>query len=192
MSLRLHVMVTKNSNFFVPNDCSYGQLAKIQNFYLSLRLWSNRERLLAFQLLNSRESKFGDICGDKCLGIIISLQLKNELVKFSDIITLLLLFSDLHLIYDNNEERIFFHLSCLNNLRPKVTWCGVLIPFGVKWRRVLILFGLILFFYSNNLINIIIICLNLTRLWFNLLIFSINKEAHPIQFIWTVEIFNNN
>jgi hypothetical protein len=57
--------------FFVPNDCSYGQLAKIQNFYLSLRLWSNRERFLAFQLLNSRESKFGDICGDKCLGIII-------------------------------------------------------------------------------------------------------------------------
>jgi hypothetical protein len=69
----LHVMVTKNSDFFVPNDCSYGQLAKIQKIYLSLRLWSNRERLLAFQLLNSRESKFRDICGDKCLGIIISL-----------------------------------------------------------------------------------------------------------------------
>jgi hypothetical protein len=59
--------------FFVPNDYSYGQLAEIQNFYLSLRLWSNRERFLAFQLLNSQESKFGDIYGDKCLGIIISL-----------------------------------------------------------------------------------------------------------------------
>jgi hypothetical protein len=35
-----------------------------------LRLWSNRERLLAFQLLNSRESKFGDIYGDKCLGLL--------------------------------------------------------------------------------------------------------------------------
>jgi hypothetical protein len=73
MSLRLHVMVTKNSDFCVPNDCSYDQLANIQNFYLSLRLWSNRERHLTFQLLNSRESKFRDICGDKCLGIIISL-----------------------------------------------------------------------------------------------------------------------
>jgi hypothetical protein len=60
--------------FFVPNDYSYGQLTKIQNFYLSLRLWSNRERFLVFQLLNSRESKFGDIYGDKYLGIIISLQ----------------------------------------------------------------------------------------------------------------------
>jgi hypothetical protein len=66
----------------VPNDCSYGQLAKIQNFYLSLRLWSNRERLLAFQLLNSRESKFEDICGDKCLGIIINLLylISNEIL----------------------------------------------------------------------------------------------------------------
>jgi uncharacterized cysteine cluster protein YcgN (CxxCxxCC family) len=82
MSLRLHVMVTKNSDIFVPNDCSYGQLAKIQNFYLSLRLWSNRERLLTFQLLNSRESKFGDICGDKCLGIIISLLDNNT--KYSN------------------------------------------------------------------------------------------------------------
>jgi hypothetical protein len=44
MSLRLHVMVTKNSDFFVPNDCSYGQLAKIQNFYLSLRLWSKSRK----------------------------------------------------------------------------------------------------------------------------------------------------
>jgi hypothetical protein len=71
--------------FFVPNHCSYGQLAKIQKIYLSLRLWSNRERLLEFQLLNSRESKFGDICGDKWLGIIISLQklikhIKNEIL----------------------------------------------------------------------------------------------------------------
>jgi hypothetical protein len=64
--------------FFVPNDCSYGQLTKIQKFYLSPRLWSNRERLLAFQLLNLRESKFRDICGVKCLGIIISLLLKNN------------------------------------------------------------------------------------------------------------------
>jgi hypothetical protein len=68
--------------FFVPNDCSYGQLAKIQNFYLSLRLWSNHERLLAFQLLNSQESKFGDICGDKCLGIIISLLFKISGIGF--------------------------------------------------------------------------------------------------------------
>jgi hypothetical protein len=60
--------------FFVRNDRNYDQLMKIQIFYLSLRLWSNRKRLLAFQLLNSRESKFEDICGDKCLGIIISLQ----------------------------------------------------------------------------------------------------------------------
>jgi hypothetical protein len=56
--------------FFVPNDCSYGQLAKIQNFYLSLRLWSNRERLLAFQLLNSRESKFEDIYGINAWGLL--------------------------------------------------------------------------------------------------------------------------
>jgi hypothetical protein len=62
----------KNSDFFVSNDCSYGQLVKIQKFYLSLQLWSNHERLLTFQLLNSRESKFEDICGDKCLRIIIS------------------------------------------------------------------------------------------------------------------------
>jgi hypothetical protein len=81
----LHVMVTKNSDFFVPNDCSYGQLTKIQNFYLSLRLWSNRERLLAFQLLNSRESKFGNICEDKCLGIITSLQYNNNLAPTLDI-----------------------------------------------------------------------------------------------------------
>jgi hypothetical protein len=78
MSLRLHVMVTKNSGFFVPNDCNYGQLAKIQNFYLSLRLWSNRERLLTFQLLNLRESKFEDIYEDKCLGIIMSLLKLNS------------------------------------------------------------------------------------------------------------------
>jgi hypothetical protein len=58
----------------VRNDRNYNQLMKIQIFYLSLRLWSNRKRLLAFQLLNSRESKFEDIYGDKCLGIIISLQ----------------------------------------------------------------------------------------------------------------------
>jgi hypothetical protein len=71
--------------FFVPNDCSYGQLAKIQKFYLSLRLWSNRERLLAFQLLNSRESKFGDIYGDKCVGIIISLHNYNTITSRSSI-----------------------------------------------------------------------------------------------------------
>jgi hypothetical protein len=75
----------KNSEFFVPNDCSYGQLARIQNFYLSLRLWSNRERFLTFQLLNSWESKFEDIYGDKCLEIIISLLenlVQNELLNF--------------------------------------------------------------------------------------------------------------
>jgi hypothetical protein len=71
-------MVTKNSVFFVPNDYSYGQLANIQKFYLSLRLWSNRERLLAFQLLNSWESKFVNICGDKCLEIIISVLELNQ------------------------------------------------------------------------------------------------------------------
>jgi hypothetical protein len=72
--------------FLCQMICSYGQLAKIQKFYLSLRLWSNRERLLAFQLLNSRESKFEDICGDKCLGIIISLLKKNTYIWRHNII----------------------------------------------------------------------------------------------------------
>jgi hypothetical protein len=131
MSLRLHVMVTKNSDFFVSNDCSYGQLTKIQNFYLSLRLWSNRERFLAFQLLNSRESKFGDICGDKCLGLLsASLKKIEKLCRKLKHFFLQKHNSSYSIHYsilcDHNNchimRYIFFHSTCIftNLLQPPI------------------------------------------------------------------------